>query len=276
MFFNDKLAVSGVRTTRAGYLTAECLAAKGGNIQRYSGHEVGRPDLPTVDVLRPLDEVMSATSLASYAHKPVVVGEHPTNLISSRTWKDHAVGHVGSEVIHDQGMVRVGICVMDQSAIRAIRDQGVTECSAGYECQLEWRDGVSESGKTYQAIQRDIRIDHLAIVPKGRANQDGAGRDCRLLMDAAPRHSSATVDAAKGARDAAYQAMTDHLRNSWMGADAAWPAYGDREAAIKASLHAAEATNERIADGRPDGRADAEAAREQMIAAISKAWRGAA
>ena len=244
MFFNDKLKVSGVRITRAGYLTAECLAAKGGNVQRYSGQEVGRPDLETVDVYRPLNEVMAATSLASYAHKPVVVGKHPADLISSRTWKDHAVGHVGSEVIHDGGMVRVGIAVMDENAIRMIRG-GVTECSAGYDCRLEFVDGVTETGASYQAVQRDIRIDHLALVAKGRAN-DGVGRDCKLLTDAVPGYSAGQV-----ARDEAWDSMRDALSSAWQSADAAvLPRRADKGAVFAASVAAASAARQRVLDRR--------------------------
>ena len=274
MFCSDKLEVSKVRTTRAGYLTAECLAAKGGNVQRYSGREVGRPDLATVDVYRPIEEVMSATSLASYAHKPVVVSKHPTEMITSRTWKDSAVGSIGGDIVRDQESIRVGIVLMDEAAIRVVRDQEVREVSMGYDCRLEFGDGLSPAGVPYQATQRDIRIDHLAIVPKGRAN-DGMGRDCRLLMDAAPGHS-AVADAAAGARDAARQTMIDHLRTAWLGADAVGVPYGDREAAIQSSLAAVDAANQCVADGRTSGRADAEAARDEMISRLTSAWRGAA
>ena len=78
------------------------------------------------------------------------------------------------------------------------------------------------------------------------------------------------ADAAAGARDAARQAMVDHLGSAWQG-DAVFVSRADKEAVFEASIAAAEATGRRVADSR----ADSLAAYEQMVAALGSAWRTA-
>ena len=52
---------------------------------------------------------------------------------------------------------------------------GKREISMGYTAELEWVDGVTPDGQAYQAKQKNIRINHLAIVDGGRA-----GATCRI------------------------------------------------------------------------------------------------
>jgi len=178
MLFTDSAPVAGVRLTRDGYAVAEVRAARTG-IQQYAGSEVGRPDLAVVNVYRPPESVFSADSLASYGFKPVTIN-HPTQGVTADTWKDLAVGIVGGDVVRDGGFVKVPLALMDAAAIKAVQD-GTREISMGYVCDLAFEDGTTPEGDPYQAIQRDIRINHLALVPKGRA-----GPQCRLGDKGAP------------------------------------------------------------------------------------------
>lgn len=63
---------------------------------------------------------------------------------------------------------------MDADTIKAVQN-GKREISMGYTAELEWVDGVTADGTAYQAKQKNIRINHLAIVDKGRA-----GSTCRI------------------------------------------------------------------------------------------------
>lgn len=170
---SDAVTISGTRATSDGYLVADCRAARAG-IQEYAGFEIGASDATkTYRVWRPESEVFKADSLASFAHKPVTVG-HPDESVTAETWRRDAVGNVGGEIARDGGYVRVPLIVMDKSAIDAVQS-GTREISMGYDCRLEIGDGVTPDGETYNAIQRDIRINHCAIVERGRA-----GPACRI------------------------------------------------------------------------------------------------
>lgn len=178
MQFTDAAPIAGVRLTRDGYAVAEVRAARTG-IQQYAGSEVGRPDLAVVNVYRPPESVFSADSMASYGFKPVTIN-HPAEGVTADSWKDLAVGVVGGDVVRDGGFVKVPLALMDAAAIRAVQD-GTREISMGYVCDLAFEDGVTPEGEAYQAVQRDIRINHLALVPKGRA-----GPHCRVGDKGAP------------------------------------------------------------------------------------------
>ena len=178
MLFTDVAPLSGVRITRDGYAVAEVRAARTG-IQQYAGREVdpanefGLRDQAIVNVYRPPETVFSADSLASYGFKPVTVG-HPAKGVTADSWKDLAVGIVGGDVVRDGGFVKVPLALMDAAAIKSVQD-GLREISMGYVCDLAFEDGKTPEGEAYQAVQRDIRINHLALVPKGRA-----GPHCRV------------------------------------------------------------------------------------------------
>ena len=170
----DKAAISGTRRTTDGYLVTEARVARGGNIQDYYGHEIGEGEPNQLfKVWRPEDEIFRADSLATFAHKPVTL-EHPAIEVTPETWRREAVGHVGSEVVRDGEFVRVPLVVMDGGAIDAI-EGGTREISMGYDCELVMQAGVTEDGRAYDGFQRNIRINHCAIVAAGRA-----GPACRI------------------------------------------------------------------------------------------------
>src|SRR5690606_10621448 len=125
------------------------------------------PDMPIVRVYRPADQVFAKDSLASYAHKPVTK-DHPDEAVSADNWKDLAVGQIGDEVARDGDFIRVPLIVMDAAAIKAV-EGGKRELSAGYTCDLAFEAGITPDGQPYDAIQKDIRINHVAIVQRGRA-----------------------------------------------------------------------------------------------------------
>lgn len=170
--FIEDATLSGTRRTADGYLTASVRVARTG-IQDYAGYEVGRPDLDVVSVYRPESEVFSKDSLTSYPHKPIT-DDHPSDLVSSANWKDVSRGSIGDEVARDGEYVRVPVLVMDEDAIAKI-EAGKRELSMGYLSDIVWEDGETPDGRKYQAKQTNLRMNHLAIVSRGRA-----GHECRV------------------------------------------------------------------------------------------------
>ncbi len=168
----DAADVAGVRLTADGYLVADARIARTG-VQVYSGAEVGKPELASVRIFRPDDEVFSADAMASLAHRPVT-NDHPPESVKAANWKRFAVGMTGDTVTKDGGFIRVPLTLMDQAAIDALKG-GKRELSVGYVCALDWTAGATPDGQAYDAIQRGIRANHLALVDKARA-----GHDCRI------------------------------------------------------------------------------------------------
>lgn len=181
--FLDSATVSGFKKTQEGYLVADALTARTG-IQAYAGYEVGRPDLQVVNVYRPAEEVFSKDSLQSYSHVPVT-DDHPTVAVDSANWKDLAKGEVSTDVLRDGERLRIPLVLKDQAIIDKV-ESGKRELSVGYSCTLDWAGGTTPDGLTYDAVQREIRANHVAVVKKGRAGSEFRIGDSAANWGAAP------------------------------------------------------------------------------------------
>lgn len=154
-----------VRQLVNGYVAAMPRIARTG-IQVYHGDECGRDDMDRVRVYRPESEVFHKDAAHTYTHLPLTL-DHPTELVDSSNWKKYAVGETGDEVLRDGTAIRVPMMLRDAKAIKAFRD-GTNQLSVGYDCDLEWIDGVTDDGEHYDAIQHGIRANHLAVVAAAR------------------------------------------------------------------------------------------------------------
>lgn len=154
-----------VSFTADGYMKAMPRIARTG-IQEYLGVECGRPELDHIRVWRPETSVFHNDAMHSYSHLPITI-DHPRSMVTPDSWRKHAVGETGDDVVRDGGSVRVPMMLRDAKAIAMVKD-GKRQLSVGYACDLEWSDGITPEGEKYDAIQRNIRGNHLAIVTEGR------------------------------------------------------------------------------------------------------------
>jgi DNA-directed RNA polymerase subunit RPC12/RpoP len=119
--------------------------------------------------LRLPEEVFAQASLESLRMKPLT-SLHPKSRVNSENVKDLAVGSVGESVYTDPYRVYAPIVITDAKAVKDAREK-LSAVSCGYDCDLEYVSGVW-MGQPYDCIQRNIRYNHLALVPKGRAGDD--------------------------------------------------------------------------------------------------------
>ena len=166
---DSNFIIDGVRRTKDGYLAAYANVARTG-IQKYKGSELGRPDLDVVRVYRPAEQVFDRAALKSMAHRPVTLN-HPSEVVDAKNWSKYAKGHTGDDVIRDGDHVRVPMVLMDAAAIKAV-ENGTRELSMGYSTDLKWTPGVTEDGQEYDAVQTEIRANHLALVPVARGGSN--------------------------------------------------------------------------------------------------------
>lgn len=172
MKFTDRATLTEPRETENGYLVGDVRCARTG-IQQYLGVELGLPSMDIINVYRSPEEVFNKDSLASYPHKPMT-SDHPTVDVDATNWKQFAGGDLGDEVLRDGEFVKVSFKMMDAGLINDYR-AGKREVSMGYTAEIEFADGMTPDGEPYQAIQKNIRINHIALVGQGRA-----GKDCRI------------------------------------------------------------------------------------------------
>jgi hypothetical protein len=171
--FTDSVNIAGAtRITKDGFLVASARVARVG-VQEYSGASIGKPDMGMVRVYRSEKEVFDTAAMASLAHRPITL-DHPDDFVTAGNWKSLAVGDTGGKVVRDGDHISLDLALMDQAAIDAVRT-GKRQLSVGYSCILEFIPGIATDGQSYDAIQREIRANHIAIVDAARA-----GPACRI------------------------------------------------------------------------------------------------
>jgi uncharacterized protein len=149
--------------TPEGYLVANAKIARIG-IQEYPN-----PDGTVRREFRPPEEVANRDSLKTLCDLPISI-EHPPAMLDSSNARQFAVGWNGS-VSYDGGFVSTKVKLIDQHAVKDALDGGRIELSVGYITKLDWTPGVWQ-GQRYDAVQRQIKGNHIALTVKARGGSD--------------------------------------------------------------------------------------------------------
>lgn len=166
-------SISSREYTDEGFLRAPGRVGRSG-IQQYLASELDEPGNRAINVYRPPEEVFSTDSLNTYNVVDITLN-HPESLIDSSSYKQKTVGVVVGPAVRDGDYVLCDLIIKDAEAIKAI-ESGKVELSAGYIANYEKKEGVTEDGEPYEFIQRDIKINHVALVDRARA-----GRSARIF-----------------------------------------------------------------------------------------------
>ncbi|WP_242209170.1 MULTISPECIES: DUF2213 domain-containing protein [unclassified Pseudomonas] len=154
--------------TDEGFLKVPGRVARTG-IQEYLARELGLDGDPNriVRVYRPEDEVFNDSSLGTY-DGATVTNDHPKELVTAKNYKAVAVGEVRGSGRRDGDFVICDLIIKDQKTIDDI-NAGKCELSAGYTAEYVHGPGVTADGQEYEYTQRNIIINHQAVVTKARA-----------------------------------------------------------------------------------------------------------
>lgn len=151
----------------------------------YSGAQLGMTgeDAQRVyQVLRPPEELAAPECIESFKLLPWV-DNHTMIGPAAQKLMDQALpaeakgvhGVIGEQVFFEDGVLYGNIKTFSDSLAELI-DAGKRELSAGYRCRYDMTPGVFE-GRPYDAVQRQIRGNHLALVKQGRMGSDVAVMD---------------------------------------------------------------------------------------------------
>jgi hypothetical protein len=186
MQFCDAVTVEGKpRRIADGYLVATAKCVRTG-IQLYTGDELGKPEMKVVRVYRPASEVFAQDSLQSFSHAPIVVGHPKDGVVNSDNVKELGVGEVSTAARPVGDWLELPLIFKDAAAVQKIESGELRELSAGYVADFDFTAGVTPSGEPYDAVQRSIRINHLALVDKARAGSQARVGDSAKPWGAAP------------------------------------------------------------------------------------------
>lgn len=162
----DSIPLSDTYFTPEGYLIDNPILTRVGIFEYHN------PDGTIRRELRLPEEVFAAESLASYKGKPVIL-THEAGLVDVDNVQQEHIGTILSEGVQDGDNVRAQIVIHDAESL----SYGLRELSLGYTQTPDETPGVW-NGQPYDAIQRNIQINHLALVEKARA-----GEQARLNID---------------------------------------------------------------------------------------------
>jgi hypothetical protein len=174
MLLTDHMALdaTGAKTTREGFMVAMPNVARTG-IQTYTAAEMGLTDRSPGDVIRvyrPEAAVFDTASMRSFSAVDVTI-DHPSVMVDSKNWRELAVGMVGEGVARDGDFVRAPMILKDQAAVDAVK-AGKAQLSVGYTCDIAFEPGKTPGGDAYDAIQSNIRANHIALCNVARGGPD--------------------------------------------------------------------------------------------------------
>lgn len=138
--------------------------------------------------LRPEEEVFRADALAGFESAPVTAlhpknGTIPVTVDNARTY---SVGFSTAPGRREGSRVAASMTITDPKTIAKVKSRELDRLSPGYKARIIKEAGADRRYATpsnpegrYDCIQRDIQINHLALVPRARG-----GDDLRLRLDA--------------------------------------------------------------------------------------------
>lgn len=211
--------------TPEGYIIDTPIIARTG-IQWY------KRDGRDVAEYRPASEVFAPQSLASFVGRPLTI-DHPSFMVRSDNVRGVVVGAILGEPWRDGENLRARVVVHDKGAVDLIERGLKAELSVGYTVETEQVAGVTPEGAKYDAIQRNIRCNHLSIVTRGRAGNARFSKEFPR-MDGAKPVESPTVDQLQ-ARCDALQAEVERLQAEPQAVELP----GEKLAALRAEIEAA-------------------------------------
>lgn len=171
----DSLPLGQTSFTPEGYLKDRPILTSTGIF------EYANPDGSVRRELRLPEDVFDPESLASYKGKPIII-THDAGVVNKDNVQKFQIGTILTEGYRSGDDVRAEIVIHNTDAMK---DCGLKELSLGYSLDLDETPG-EWNGQHYDAIQRNIRINHLALVREARAGDQARlnidGRDSDIIL----------------------------------------------------------------------------------------------
>lgn len=177
------MAIKKVQRTDVGGLRRPSMTPQGFlRVEGYSA-KVGTQEYPNADgsrriELRLPEEVFDSKSLASYEGASFT-NDHPSSMVTPSNVKRLEMGSVVN-AHRDGEHVATPIIVKDADMISRVKRGDKVQLSVGYTVDLDETPGVHPVYGKYDAIQRNIVVNHVALVDRARA-----GETARLRLDGA-------------------------------------------------------------------------------------------
>lgn len=151
----------------------------------YLGRQISselEPD-KIYNVLRPEEELNNEETLQSFKLVPIVDDHTMLGTKEGMTPAEEKGVHgvIGDDVYFKDGIIYGDLKIFSETLKEEI-ENGKKELSMGYFCDYELKDGEF-NGEQYQAVQRNLKINHVALVDEGRMGADVRVMDSKIVFD---------------------------------------------------------------------------------------------
>lgn len=163
----DRSLINDYAETPEGYLTVRVPITRPGVFpyQRTDGTVQMEAKLP--------DEIFSDLTIRSARSKPIT-DNHPNEPVTLDNYNVYAKGMSHTDVQVEDLKLYVSLTITDKALINKIHE-GKREISIGFMSDIVAETGAY-NGQNYDYVQRNIEINHIAIVEQGRAGSEVAIR----------------------------------------------------------------------------------------------------
>lgn len=150
-------------------------------IAQYLGCEISKDLIAdkVYNVFRPEEELKKADTIQSLNGVPLQLEHHDDT--AEKPAQYTRIGATGTDAVFEFPYLSNSLHFFNQKAIDLIESGEKCELSIGYDCEIHKESGEFE-GVPYDFVQRNIKIQHVALVECGRAGADVKVADSKEII----------------------------------------------------------------------------------------------
>lgn len=150
-------------------------------IAQYLGCEISKDLIAdkVYNVFRPEEELKKADTIQSLNGVPLQLEHHDDT--AEKPAQYTRIGATGTDAVFEYPYLSNSLHFFNQKAIDLIESGEKCELSIGYDCEIHKEAGEFE-GVPYDFVQRNIKIQHVALVECGRAGADVKVSDSKEII----------------------------------------------------------------------------------------------
>lgn len=166
-------AITARRIDENGFMHVDACPISKATVNPYLGREI--PNWQDLGLnpervyygLRDPEELAKAAP--TFNGLPLMQGHH--DYTADAPPKEYQIGSTGTEARFDEPYLLNALSITDKKAIKSVEDGSCKQISCSYRYTPDMTAGEYQGAK-YDFVMRDIRGNHVALVPQGRAGSD--------------------------------------------------------------------------------------------------------
>lgn len=193
-------AITARRIDENGFMHVDACPISKATVNPYLGREI--PNWQDLGLnpervyygLRDPEELEKAAP--TFNGLPLMQGHH--DYTADAPPKEYQVGSTGTEARFEEPYLLNALSITDKKAIKSVEDGSCKQISCSYRYTPDMTAGEYQGAK-YDFVMRDIRGNHVALVPQGRAGSDV------VVSDSLPVEIEKTTKGEKKANEKSFQ-----------------------------------------------------------------------